>query len=103
MKTISINKINKQHYKGDVYNLELQTNRTDEKDDLFWVEQKTSLKNHNCFAKDINAITYYAESLGCNLDIMRKIWELNLKYRTNLDWGQIPGAVTNKDINKVKD
>jgi UDP-glucose 6-dehydrogenase len=51
-----------------------------------------------CFAKDVNAMIYYAESLGCNIDLMKKVWELNMKYRKNFDWANIKGAVSDKKV-----
>ena len=93
--TMQINKITKRRYKGKVYNLELTSDS--EKDDLFWIEQKTGIVTHNCFPKDINAmINYAADELDYDFDLMKKAWEINLRIRKDIDWLKIPGATTNK-------
>jgi UDP-glucose 6-dehydrogenase len=61
---------------------------------LFWIEQGTGIVTHNCFSKDINAFIYYAESLGYDIDLLKKVWEINLRTRKNIDWKDIEGAVT---------
>ena len=50
-----------------------------------------------CFPKDINAMIWYAESLGYDLDIMKKAWEINTRIRTDIDWAHIKGAVSEND------
>jgi len=94
MKTIKINKIVKERYKGYVYNMHLET-KSDE-DDLFWIEQNTGIVTHNCFCKDVNGFIYYAESLGFDLSLMKEVWDINMKIRKDIDWAKIEGAVTEK-------
>ena len=94
MKTVKINGISKKSYKGKVYNLELVSDS--EKDDLFWVEQKTGIVTHNCFPKDVNAMINYADELGFDFSIMKKAWDINIEGRKDIDWLKIPGATTNK-------
>lgn len=49
-----------------------------------------------CFPKDINAMIKRAEELGVNPRVMRAAWEKNKEVRSNLDWYDIPGAVSKK-------
>jgi len=50
-----------------------------------------------CFPKDINAmINYAADELDYDFDLMKKVWEINLRIRKDIDWLKIPGATTNK-------
>jgi len=49
-----------------------------------------------CFPKDINAIITKAEELGIDPKVMKSAWEKNKEVRTNLNWYDIPGAVTKK-------
>lgn len=51
-----------------------------------------------CFPKDINAMIKKAEEIGVNPKVMKGAWEKNKEVRKNLDWYDIPGAVT-KDEN----
>ena len=46
-----------------------------------------------CLPKDILAITKEADDLGVSLDIMKTVWEKNLKIRKNRDWEKIDGAI----------
>ena len=90
MKIISINKTN---YKGKVYNLHLRSNDV-ENDDLYWIEKTSGIINHNCFPKDINALIYLAKSMGVDMDLMEKAWEINMRIREDIDWANIEGAVS---------
>ena len=47
-----------------------------------------------CFPKDLNAMIKKAESLGVTPSVMKGAWNKNKEVRTNLDWFDIPGAVT---------
>ena len=47
-----------------------------------------------CFPKDLNAMIKKAESLGVSPDVMKGAWEKNTQVRKDLDWYDIPGAVT---------
>jgi nucleotide sugar dehydrogenase len=49
-----------------------------------------------CFPKDLNAMIKRSESLGVYPSVMKGAWQKNQEVRTNLDWFDIPGAVTSK-------
>jgi len=50
-----------------------------------------------CFPKDVNAmINYTYDELGFDFDLMKKVWEINLRIRKDIDWLKTPGATTNK-------
>tara|TARA_R110000772_G_scaffold192342_1_gene303308 strand:+ start:354 stop:1193 length:840 start_codon:yes stop_codon:yes gene_type:complete len=49
-----------------------------------------------CFPKDINAMIKCAESLGVSPSVMKGAWEKNKEVRKDLDWYDIPGAVSKK-------
>ena len=51
-----------------------------------------------CFPKDINAFIKYAELLNIDPKILKAAWEKNLEIRKNLDWYDIEGAVTKKEL-----
>lgn len=92
IKNIKINKISKKLYKGNVYNIEL--NSKSEDDDLFWIEQNTGIITHNCFPKDLNAMIARFEDEGLDPKVMKAVWEQNKELRTNWDWATIEGAVS---------
>jgi len=48
-----------------------------------------------CFPKDLNAMIKKAESLGVSPDVMKGAWQKNKEVRKDLDWYDIPGAVSN--------
>jgi len=50
-----------------------------------------------CFPKDLNAMIRKAENLGINPSVMKGAWEKNKEVRTDLDWYDIPGAVTSNE------
>tara|TARA_E500000331_G_scaffold340053_1_gene370972 strand:- start:1833 stop:2681 length:849 start_codon:yes stop_codon:yes gene_type:complete len=50
-----------------------------------------------CFPKDLNAMIKRAEALGVDPTVMKGAWEKNKEVRTDLDWYDIPGAVSSKD------
>lgn len=93
MRTVSIDKITKKHYRGDVYNMELQGDDNPE-DDLFWIEQKTGIVSHNCFPKDICALIHQLEDIGFDPKLLKAVWEQNKAVRPEMDWGRIPSAVS---------
>lgn len=99
MKNIKINKISKRNHSGKVFNLELESSRKDELDDLFWIEQSTGIISHNCFPKDINALisTFYENDLDPML--LKAAWEENLKIRDKKywDWAESKSAVLEKE------
>jgi UDPglucose 6-dehydrogenase len=47
-----------------------------------------------CFVKDINALAHLAKVNGYTPDLLDMAIDFNLKIRTNYDWLEIPGAVT---------
>ena len=47
-----------------------------------------------CFPKDINAMIKRTEELGINPRVMKASWEKNKEVRKDLDWFDIPGAVS---------
>jgi len=51
-----------------------------------------------CFPKDINAMIKKAESLGIDPKVMKGAWEKNKEVRKNLNWYNIPGAVSTKEL-----
>ena len=50
-----------------------------------------------CFPKDLNAMIKKAEALGVDPCVMKGAWEKNKEVRTDLDWFDIPGAVSKND------
>lgn len=49
-----------------------------------------------CFPKDLNAMIKKAEALGVSPDVMKGAWVKNQEVREDLDWFDIPGAVSLK-------
>lgn len=49
-----------------------------------------------CFPKDLNAMIKRAEAIGVSPDVMKGAWEKNKQVRSDLDWYDIPGAVSDK-------
>jgi nucleotide sugar dehydrogenase len=47
-----------------------------------------------CFPKDLNAMIKRAEELGIDPAVMKGSWRKNQEVRKDLDWFDIPGAVT---------
>ena len=50
-----------------------------------------------CFPKDISAMIKRSEELGIDPKVMKGAWEKNKEIRKNLNWYDIPGAVTKSD------
>mgnify|MGYP000306501742 CR=1 FL=1 len=50
-----------------------------------------------CFPKDLNAMIKRSEELGINPTVMKAAWEKNKEVRKDLDWYDIPGAVSKGD------
>ena len=50
-----------------------------------------------CFPKDISAMIKRAEELGVTPEVLKGAWRKNQEVRKDLDWYDIPGAVTIKD------
>lgn len=53
-----------------------------------------------CFPKDLNAMIKRSEDLGVEPSVMKGAWEKNKEVRKDLDWYDIPGAVTVKNNDK---
>lgn len=53
-----------------------------------------------CFPKDLNAMIKRAEEVGVSPDVMKGAWEKNKQVRKDLDWYDIPGAVSTKSQDK---
>ena len=54
----------------------------------------------SCFPKDINALISVANDMGLNPQVIKTVWEENLKNRPEKDWEKLKGrAVTNKTEN----
>ena len=49
-----------------------------------------------CFPKDINAIINKCEEIGVKTPVLKGAWEKNQEVRKDLDWYDIPGAVSKK-------
>lgn len=47
-----------------------------------------------CFPKDLNAMIKRAEAMGLNPSVMKGAWDKNTEVREDLDWYDIPGAVS---------
>lgn len=50
-----------------------------------------------CFPKDLNAMIKRAEHLGVEPSVMKGAWKKNQEVRKDLDWYDIPGAVSKND------
>ncbi|MAI58321.1 MAG: hypothetical protein CML56_04975 [Rhodobacteraceae bacterium] len=50
-----------------------------------------------CFPKDINAMINKCNELGVKTPVMDGAWEKNKEVRKDLDWYDIPGAVSSKN------
>jgi nucleotide sugar dehydrogenase len=53
-----------------------------------------------CFPKDINAMIWFAKSLGVNPEVLTAVWNKNLKVRKNLDWLSMEGRAISKKEKK---
>ena len=53
-----------------------------------------NIQTHNCFPKDINALAHLAKVKGYTPDLLDMAIDFNLRIRTNRDWLEIPGAVS---------
>jgi len=91
-KTVKIDNITKKKYKGNVYNLELES-KSDSEDDLFWIEQNTGIVTHNCFPKDIASLIEQINKTGFDPLMLKACWEQNKHIRPEMDWKDIPSAV----------
>jgi UDPglucose 6-dehydrogenase len=47
-----------------------------------------------CFPKDINAMIKRSEQLGVDPVVLKAAWKKNVEVRKNLNWYDIPGAVS---------
>jgi hypothetical protein len=92
---MKIKKITKETFKGNVYNLELNSNRVE--DDLFWIEGTSGVVTHNCFPKDIAALKHLAAQNGVDTTILDAAISKNTKVRTDLDWTKQVGRAVSED------
>ena len=86
---MKIKKITREAFKGDVYNLELNSNRAE--DDLYWIEGNTEIITHNCFPKDMAAILHIADTLKLSVPTLLGASTTNSIVRQNRDWENMPG------------
>lgn len=92
---MKIKKITKETFKGNVYNLELNSNRVE--DDLFWIEGTSGVVTHNCFPKDIAALKHLAEFYKVDTTILDAAITKNTMVRTDLDWTKQVGRAVSED------
>lgn len=91
----SISSLTTSKYTGEVYNMHLQSKRSDAEDDLFWVGN--GIVTHNCFIKDLNALMAMARDMGIDPKTMSGAWQKNLEVRPQRDWEKLVGrAVSEK-------
>lgn len=50
----------------------------------------------SCFPKDLNALIYYAQKEGVDLNTLKGVWETNLKIRPEKDWLKLHGRAVVK-------
>ena len=50
----------------------------------------------SCFPKDINALIYFSKKEGLDLDLLKSVWETNLKVRPEKDWENLKGRAVVK-------
>lgn len=98
---MKIEKIEKVKFEGDVYNLELNSQR--EEDDLFWVEGKTGIVTHNCFPKDMAAMLHIAMNISVAIPTITGAEITNQIVRRNKDWEKMEGRAVTKKENKEMD
>ncbi len=67
-----ITKIEKEHYTGKVYNLEVEPNDSHE-DDQYYVNADNGLVVHNCHPRDNIALRYMAKELNLGYDLFDSI------------------------------
>ena len=53
-----------------------------------------------CFPKDINAMIWFARSIGIDPEVLSAVWSKNLKVRKNLDWLSLEGRAISKKEKK---
>jgi len=51
----------------------------------------------SCFPKDINALIYFAKKEGVNPEVLKSVWETNLKVRPEKDWEKLLGRAVVKE------
>lgn len=92
---MKIKSIKKEFFEGDVYNLELNSNRIE--DDLFWIEGDTGIITHNCFPKDLQGLIYEMNQMGLNPTILNSVQQKNNEVRKERDWESMEGRAIIKD------
>lgn len=91
---LDVLKIKRREFHGKVYNLEVESES--HQDDLFWIEQGTGIVTHNCFPKDLSSFIEQISDKDFDPIMLKACWEHNKKLRSDLDWKDIPGAVSKK-------
>ena len=92
---MKIKNITKENFKGNVYNLELNSNIRE--DDLYWIEGTTDIVTHNCFPKDVNALLFMATQFGLEVPTLSSnINSLEL-YRKDKDWTKQIGRAVSEE------
>ena len=51
----------------------------------------------SCFPKDINALIYFAASLGVDPIVLQSAWKKNLEVRPERDWEQLKGRAISEE------
>ena len=51
----------------------------------------------SCFPKDLQALIKFSELLGINMDVLKSVWETNLKIRSEKDWEKLKGRAVIND------
>lgn len=92
---MKIRKITREPFKGSVYNLELNSNRTE--DDLFWIEGETGIVTHNCFPKDMAAMLNIADELKLPVPTLLGAHTTNALVRKNKDWENMKGRAVSEN------
>ena len=49
-----------------------------------------------CFPKDINALIYEMDRLGLDNQLLKAVWDINVKGRPEKDWEKLPGVISKR-------
>ncbi len=94
---MKIKSIKKESFEGNVYNLELNSNRTE--DDLYWIEGESGTVTHNCFPKDIQALMFSAFQMGITPIMLAATITKNDEVRGDRNWEKMDGRAVIKSNN----
>lgn len=75
MNFVKIDSIEKFDFKGNIYNMHLESR--EENDDLFWIVHDSGVVTHNCFGKDVRALYYTSKNVGSESQILKSVTEVN--------------------------